>query len=73
MWFETSDECPVCRADQTHEYMITFKNKIEDKMRLIYKDAIDSLEHELRTSRQTIVSPSYNDTVRGFDNEWFRV
>ena len=45
-WFKTSDNCPVCRKEQTHDTVIEFKHDIENKMRILYRDAIRSLEKE---------------------------
>ncbi len=46
-WFETSDECPVCRTEQDTEPIIQFKKHVEDNIRIRYRDAIRSLEHEV--------------------------
>jgi len=47
-WYVESDVCPVCRQEQVHDPLIQYKKKIEKKMRKIYKDAIVSLQSELR-------------------------
>jgi len=47
-WFVESDVCPVCRKEQGNDSTIKFKNKIENKMRKIYQDAIRSLEDDIR-------------------------
>ena len=46
-WFVTSNECPVCRASQDSDQLILFKEKVENELRVKYKDAIDSMEQEL--------------------------
>jgi hypothetical protein len=51
-WFETSDECPVCRQKQMNDPILIFKEKIENKLRKKYMSAIRSLEHELATMRR---------------------
>ena len=53
-WFVTSDECPVCRAKQTEDPIVQFKEKVEDGMRAKYKDAIDSLEDEVKRLTETL-------------------
>jgi hypothetical protein len=50
-WFKESDECPICRKKQTSDSIIKFRNDIEDRMRLKYRDAIRSLEAEIRQMR----------------------
>lgn len=47
-WFETSDECPVCRKKQHKDPLIIFKGNIEDKMRTLYMDALKTYEGEIR-------------------------
>ncbi len=51
-WYESSNECPVCRASQTDDPIIQLKGAIEERMRLTYNDAIRSLESQLRTARR---------------------
>ena len=51
-WFKESDSCPVCRVDQPEDPIIIFKKEIEDKMRIVYADAINSLERELHNVRR---------------------
>ena len=53
-WFITSDECPVCRCKQPEDPIIVFKDKVEDGMRVKYKDAIDSLEDEVKRLTDTL-------------------
>lgn len=57
-WFVESSVCPVCRDDMSHEPLIQFKFQVENKMRNIYRDAIESLEEEIETwrSRRPVVS-----------------
>jgi hypothetical protein len=50
-WFETSDECPICRTEQDTDPYIKFKKNIEEAMRVKYRDAIRSLEHQVHTLR----------------------
>lgn len=45
-WFETSDECPVCRREQSEDPMILFKRNITTIMEETYMDAIRSLERD---------------------------
>lgn len=47
-WYVESDVCPVCRQKQIHDPLIQYKNKIENNIRKIYRDAIISLQTELR-------------------------
>ena len=53
-WFVTSDECPVCRAKQEGDAILQFREKVEDSMRVKYKDAIDSLETEVQNLKETL-------------------
>ena len=53
-WFVTSDECPVCRCKQPEDPIIVFKEKVEDGMRAKYKDAIMSLEEEVKRLTETL-------------------
>ena len=47
-WFETSVECPVCRMEQDSDPLVIFRKNVEKNIREKYKDAIRSLELELR-------------------------
>jgi hypothetical protein len=47
-WFETSVECPVCRMEQDSDPLVIFRKNVEENIREKYKDAIRSLELELR-------------------------
>ena len=47
-WFVTSNVCPVCRADQSADPLIEFKNQVEESVRTVYQDAIHSLEDDVR-------------------------
>lgn len=51
-WFETSDECPVCRHEESEDPLIVFKKNIKTNMEEIYMDAIHSLERDLRRARR---------------------
>jgi len=44
----------VCRCKQTEDPIILFKEKVEDGMRVKYKDAIDSLEDEVKRLTETL-------------------
>jgi hypothetical protein len=50
-WFETSDECPVCRTEQDTDPLIVFKKRVEDTIRVKYRDAIRSLQNEVNVLR----------------------
>jgi hypothetical protein len=50
-WFETNDECPVCRTEQDNDPLIIFKHHVEDNIRAKYRDAIKSLEHQVQVLR----------------------
>jgi len=45
-WFEASDECPVCRSEQSTDPLIVFKRNIKKIMEETYMDAIHSLEND---------------------------
>jgi len=47
-WYETNDECPICRTEQDTDPIIIFKRRVEGALRLKYRDAIRSLENQLR-------------------------
>lgn len=47
-WFKQADSCPVCRTDQLDDIFIQYKKDIEDNLRAKYKDAIESLEEDIR-------------------------
>ena len=51
-WFVESMECPVCRMEQDDDPMIVFKKKVEDNIRVKYRDAINSLHEEIRSLRR---------------------
>jgi hypothetical protein len=51
-WFETNDECPICRTEQDNDPLIIFKRHIEDNIREKYRDAIRSLEHQVQILRR---------------------
>jgi hypothetical protein len=50
-WFETSDECPTCRTEQDTDPLIVFKKRVEDNIRVKYRDAVRSLQNEVQTLR----------------------
>jgi hypothetical protein len=52
-WYVESDICPVCRETQDDE-ILNFKKKVEEKMRNVYKDAIDSSDLEIRRLRRVV-------------------
>jgi len=41
----------VCRRDQSKDPIVVFKHKTQDEMRAKYKDAIESMEHEMNQMR----------------------
>ena len=47
-WFVTSDTCPVCRVTNSGDIFVRFRDMVGDNLREKYKDAIDSLEKEIR-------------------------
>jgi hypothetical protein len=51
-WFESSDECPLCKTEQDADPIIVFKSHVEENLRLKYKDAIKSLEQDLARARR---------------------
>jgi hypothetical protein len=51
-WFQTSNACPVCRVAQVDDPIIKFKDSVEDNLRLVYQDAIQTLERQLAQQRR---------------------
>lgn len=51
-WFVTNIDCPTCRMEQDNDPYVVFRRKVEDNIRLRYKDAIKSLETELAEARR---------------------
>jgi len=51
-WYETSDECPVCRTEQDTDPVIIFKRRVEDAIRIKYRDAIRTLESQVQALRR---------------------
>jgi len=51
-WYEESIECPTCRMEQDNDPYVIFRRKVEDNIRIRYKDAIKSLESELADARR---------------------
>lgn len=62
-WFATSDVCPTCRTSQSSDSIIKFKTKIQDDLRVKYKDSIDSLTAELSFFKLAFQLISGDDTV----------
>lgn len=52
-WFVESTDCPVCRKDHK-DCIIGFKNKLEERLRKKYMDAIKSLEKENKQLRKML-------------------
>ncbi len=63
-WFVESDICPVCREKQDDE-ILEFKEKVEQKMRELYKDALDSNDREIFRLRRVLAHyrPSFMEQV----------
>jgi hypothetical protein len=53
-WFETSDECPICRREQIEDPFILFKHNIRNTMSENYMDAIRSLEEDVTRYRRRL-------------------
>lgn len=53
-WFVTSSNCPTCRASQSHDSIITFKENVEDELRDKYKDAMKTYEIEIYQLTHTV-------------------
>jgi hypothetical protein len=53
-WFVECDppRCPICRKEVVNDSLIKFKNSIEQRIRIKYRDAIRSLQKELREIRR---------------------
>lgn len=51
-WYETSNECPVCRSAQSDDPIIKLKIAVEDRMRETYADAIRTLERQVISARR---------------------
>lgn len=51
-WFHDSNECPVCRTPQNDDPIIQLKLATEERMRTLYKDAIDDLERRVARRRR---------------------
>ena len=45
-WYISSDECPVCRLEQSTDPLIIFKRSIRDSVSAVYIDAIRTVEEE---------------------------
>lgn len=57
-WFETSDECPTCRAEQDADPIVVFKKHVEDNIREKYRDAVKSLEADLARAQRAARRPN---------------
>lgn len=53
-WFENSDDCPICRTEQTEDPLIIFKKNIKTTVTNVYMDAIRSLEEDVTRYRRRI-------------------
>ena len=51
-WYESSDDCPICRREQTEDPLIVFKNNVKKNMEEIYMEAIHSLERDVERLRR---------------------
>ena len=47
-WFETSIECPQCRMEQDDDPIVIFRKNVEENIREKYRDAVRSLQEEIR-------------------------
>lgn len=53
-WFESSDECPICRTEQLEDPLIIFKHNIRNSLTNTYMDAIRSLEEDVTRYRRRL-------------------
>ena len=53
-WFVASDDCPVCRNEESGDQMIIFKHNVHEKMAQNYMDTIRSLEDDVTRYRRRI-------------------
>ena len=53
-WFIKSNECPVCRQEQIKDPFILYKEKIQEDLRDIYRDAMKTYEIELTFLRRRL-------------------
>lgn len=51
-WYESSNECPTCRREQLDDPLIILKMATEERMRLLYVEAIRSLERQIPPQRR---------------------
>jgi len=51
-WFVKSNECPVCRQEQIKDPMILYKDKIQEELRDLYRDAMRTYETEILMLRR---------------------
>lgn len=63
-WYIESDVCPICREKQEDE-ILQFKESVEDKMRAVYKDALDSNDREITRLRRVLAHyrPTFMEPV----------
>jgi len=52
-WYIESDVCPICREKQDDE-ILNFKENVEEKMRAVYKDALESNDREISRLRRVL-------------------
>lgn len=53
-WYEVSDDCPVCRTEQTNDPLIVFKHNIHENISRNYMDVIQSLEQDVSRYRRRL-------------------
>jgi hypothetical protein len=53
-WYQYSNGCPVCRAEQTEDRYIIFKKSLEDIISERYADAIRTLESDVTRLRRRL-------------------
>ena len=51
-WYETSDDCPICRHTEDDDPLIIFKRNVKTEMEKIYMEAIHSLESDVQRLRR---------------------
>jgi hypothetical protein len=53
-WFLVSDECPVCRHEESEDPIIKFKKEFHEKVSQNYLEAIRSLESDVSRYRRRL-------------------
>lgn len=53
-WFVTADTCPVCRVKNSGDMFVQFRELVATNLREVYKDAIESLEHDILVLRRQV-------------------